>query len=107
MSNYVLIGVIILGAFLLFIVVAVPYFKLESSREKMVTQPSDHTVRLFIDKLNTSIIFYQSKPTNWDTLRANFELIADSDSVSHGVKIELRNALLQKGVSRLKEVRRK
>lgn len=48
-----------------------------------------------------------NNPSVWDTLRAGFEMVAYCKNVSDGVKMELRNALLAKGVNRLKNINSK
>lgn len=62
------------------------------------------------DDLTKEIIQYFNKmgipnnPTSWDTARANFELINESNGVSVELKHELRRTLLGKGVNRLQKV---
>ena len=63
----------------------------------------DESVKEFIRNLK-KLSNIQNNPSNWDTMRAAFELVNDNDEVSFQIKTELRKVLMGMGVNRLQKV---
>lgn len=63
----------------------------------------NNSVREFINNLER-LGSITNSPSDWDTMRAAFELVNENNNVSIEMKIELRKFLMGMGVNRLQKI---
>ena len=83
---------------------AIPLKKLQRIQQDFVEEANNQNVEEYISILQ-SMKSIPNELTIWESLRAAYQLVLESDKVDVEVKERLRKTMLGKGVNRLQPVR--